>query len=257
MKKLLLLICLIPAFTKGQEETHSFDNIKRRQKTINNAIIFSAFYDADFPVGVLRNRYGFISNIGAQLAYRMRANWMIGAEGGFLYSAKTKEDPAAFVSTYEGPHITTNGDLTDIHPSLNGFSIFGFAGKILPFHKDRNPGTGILIKIGLGYLQHKIYYNINPQSLPQFDKNYRTGYDRLTGGAAVSVFAGIIRLERHKYLNLYFGPQFDLGFTQNMRSWDFAEKRKLDEKRVDMMIGIKLGWMVPVFLNKDNEEYYR
>ncbi|MFN8277572.1 MAG: hypothetical protein U0T84_08820 [Chitinophagales bacterium] len=257
MKKIWLILSLVPTLLVAQEKEGGFNNIDQRQKTANNAVAFSAFYGAEFPVGVLQKRATFVSSIGAQFLYRMRHNWMIGAEGSFLYASKSKERPDTAIATHDGPHITQNGDLTDINPSINGFALYGFASKLFPFKKEKAPGTGIVVKLGVGFLQHKILYNINPQSLPQFDKNYRTGYDRMTNGAAISVFAGIMRMERHKYFNFYFGPQFDLAFTQNRRPWDFAEMRQISDKRIDMMVGIKFGLLVPVFLNKDSEVIYR
>ena len=116
MKKIVLLFYLsIVLITQAQEE--KFLNIKKREKSINNGILFSAYYGADVPVGELAKRFGYVSNIGGELVYRIRNNWMLGVDGSFLYSTAIKEFPIDFIAATNANHITVNGDLTAITPS--------------------------------------------------------------------------------------------------------------------------------------------
>ena len=55
---------------------------------------------------------------------------------------------------------------------------------------------------------------------------------------------------------MYGGLQFDVAFTQGRRNFDFYSQAPLKDKRIDMFLGIKVGWVIPVFLQASEKEYY-
>lgn len=251
---LLLLIGIQFCFAQSQD---SLARAKRRALNSNNAVLINPSYIAQFPFGDMKKRFGFNSTIGLQIGYTLPKNFMIGIEGNYLFGTKVKEDSILInVSTYpNAQHINTNGELDNVRLQESGFVIKLNIGKIFAFNA-KHPSTGILAMVSGGFLQHNIWINAKERLLPQFDKTYRKGYDRMSNGPVVSMMLGFIRLERKKKLNFYGGLQFDAAFTQNRRAWNFDENRHDDTKRIDLFLGIRVGWLIPIYTNKDNVDFF-
>lgn len=231
-------------------------NKKERRFDPSSAVLIAPAYNAQFPLGDMKTRFGFNSLIGIHVSYKTSSNWLIGGEVGVLFGSRIKE---TFIinglSTSTGQHITQFNDLSNINPNEIGYSVKFVAGKIFPFSK-KFPDAGLMVLTGLGFLEHKIAVNVKSTELPQFDKIYRTGYDRLSNGPVLSQFIGGIYMERKKFVSFYGGLQFDIGFTKGRRPYDFYLKQPLNDKRLDMFIGIKIGWIIPIFLQASDKEFY-
>ncbi|MFI5205939.1 MAG: hypothetical protein ACHQVK_03280, partial [Candidatus Paceibacterales bacterium] len=72
----------------------------------------------------------------------------------------------------------------------------------------------------------------------------------------ISEFIGGAFMARHKYLNGYVGLQFDAGFTQGRRPYDFYLGAPLNDKRYDLFVGIKVGYILPIFLQSSEKEFF-
>ena len=107
-------------------------------------------------------------------------------------------------------------------------------------------------------MQHKIWINDNANNFAQLDGDYKKGYDRLTGGAMLAGALGYQYLEKRRFLSFYAGLDFAMGFTQEMRNWNFDLMSADKHRRLDMTIGIRAVWIIPVFttISKSTEHYY-
>ena len=255
---MLLMSCYLTS--SAQIDTSQV--IKNRAKTANNAVLISFYYTAIVPVGELGQRFGFSNNIGLNVSYKMKKNWLLGIEGAYYFSSHVKENQIlAPVSTSTGQFIQTNGQLGDIGLELSGFQVGIRAGKIFSLSK-KHPNSGIVLTVEPAFFQHKIWVRAVKDSYAQFSADYKTGYDRLTNGPMISGSLGYLYLERKKFLSIYGGIEYSLGFTQNRRAWNFFDQSGNmggpdTHHRLDMMIGFKIGWVIPVFTNRDTEQYYR
>jgi hypothetical protein len=263
IKAVLTFALLFSCIFYASAQTDNVENseiIKKRAKKVNNAVLISFYYTALFPIGELGQRFGFSNDIGVGVSYKMKHNWLIGIDGAYLFSSRVKENQIlAPVSTGTGQFIQNTGQLGDIGLELSGFMLGVRAGKIFPL-SQKHPNSGIILTIEPGFMQHKIWIRASKDSYPQFSKPYLTGYDRLTNGPMVSGYLGYIYLERKRFLSFYGGVDFSAGFTQNRRAWNFFDQNGNtggpdNHHRIDMMIGIRVGWNIPVFTNKDNEEF--
>lgn len=222
----------------------------------STAILFAPIYTAQFPFGNMADRFGFNNLFGMQIAYKLKKNWLIAVEGNFLFGTKLRDNYVLDnISTTTGQFISQNNDLIRVRSQEQGCNIKVEFGKIIPF-STKYPDAGLLIMTGGGYLQHKIAINVKESSLPQLSKTYRKGYDRLCSGPIISQFIGGVFLARRKFISAYAGLQFDVGFTQNRRNFDFYSMQKLSEKRIDMFLGVRVGWIIPVFIQASEKEYY-
>ncbi len=204
----------------------------------------------------MQDRFGFNNLFGFSIHYKMNKNWLIGVEGNFLFGTTVRDYYILNnISTHTGQFISQNNSLIAVSPQERGFSIKFNVGKIIPF-SETYPDAGLLLLTGFGMLQHKIAIDVRASSLPQLDKTYRKGYDRMCNGPVISQFIGGIFMERRRFVSAYLGLQFDVGFTQNRRPIDFYSMAKLNEKRIDLFLGVKIGWIIPYFLKSSEKEYY-
>lgn len=251
---LLLLVCVFK-FTSAQKED---DDSKKKKRKFDPgaAVLIIPNYTAQFPFGNMQDRFGFNSLFGAQISYKTNRNWLIGAEGGFLYGTKVRDNYVLDnLSTTTAQFITQYNDLTFVKLEEHGFDIKFNFGKIIPF-AEKYPDAGLLLMTGFGFLQHKIAINVKATELPQLSAVYKRGYDRMSNGPVVSQFIGATFMARRKYFSGYAGLQFDAAFTQGRRPYDFYLMEPLHDKRVDLFLGIKIGYIIPIFLQTSEKEYY-
>ncbi len=254
LRQILLTITLLGAFfcLNAQDEKEK----KKDKFDAGTALIISPTYTAQFPFGTMRDRFGFNSHISMNFWYKLKKNWVIGAEGGFLFGNQVRDSYILDrITTTTGQNISQNNTLVSVRPAEQGFTIKAQFGKIIPF-TPKFPDAGLLLLTGFGFLQHKIALNVRESSLPQLSKTYRKGYDRMCNGPVLSQFVGYAFMARRKLYSFYGGLQFDVAFTGERRAYDFYAMKKLDEKRVDLFLGIKVGWILPIFLQSSETEYY-
>ncbi len=123
----------------------------------------------------------------------------------------------------------------------------------MTFQEDRK---GLRVAIGAGWLEHSIQIQDDDRTLTQVTGDYAKGYDRLVGGLALNEFVGWQILGKLKRSNFMIGFEFNQGFTQTRRDWDFSAMRKLEEKRLDLRFGIKAAWTIPFYLGNSAELFY-
>lgn len=251
---ILLVLLLIASFANAQKT----EEIKKRKKTFepNNVVILAPIYTAQFPFGNMADRFGFNSLFGMHIAYKTKKNWIVGGEGSFLYGTTVRENYVLNnISLPSGQLIGQTNAL--IRPKLQemGANLKFTFGKVVPL-SEKYPDAGLLFLSGFGFLSHQININVKGSTLPQLDKTYRKGYDRMANGPVISQFIGGIFMARRKYVSAYAGLQFDAGFTQGRRAYDFYSMAPLNDKRIDLFLGIRVGWIIPVFTQTSEKEYY-
>ncbi|MCK6649378.1 MAG: hypothetical protein L6Q66_06965, partial [Bacteroidia bacterium] len=92
-------------------------------------------------------------------------------------------------------------------------------------------------------------------NIPQLDSDYKKGYDRLTNGFLLSQNLGYLYLSNNRIANFYIGFECMQGFTQNRRSYNFDQMKQDTEKRVDILYGGKVSWILPLY-KKAPKEFY-
>ncbi|MBA3646942.1 MAG: hypothetical protein H0W62_00060 [Chitinophagales bacterium] len=244
----LSVILFIGFHTNAQVTSNFIDT------TLNAKLLYLG-YALQLPAGDMSDRFGANNNIGAGINFKLGNNWLLGAEFNFIFGGRVKEDSILNkLLTSTGGIVGTNGNYETIFLSERGYSLMGKFGKIVPvFHS--NPNSGISLMIGAGFLQHKIKFEDPNHQVPEVDDDYAKGYDRLTNGFAISQSLGYIHLDKRKLVNFSISAEALEGFTQNRRDWNFDQMQKDNSKRLDVLIGLKLAWLIP-FYGKNEERIY-
>ncbi len=242
----LIGICGLPAalFSQGVKDTSIF-----------SPLVLSS-YAFQLPGGDLADRFGHNSNVALALQFKTTKYWIFGIEGAFLFGNKLKETGILdSISTSSGFIIDGNGLFAEVHLWERGFSTQLQAGRMFPFKKP-NPNCGIVALLGTGLLQHKIRIENVNNTAPQISKEYRKGYDRLTNGLCVTEFIGYYFLGNKKLINFFGGIECTQAFTKSRRSWDYDLMRQDTESRIDLLFGLRAGWILPLYKKAAQPFYY-
>jgi len=219
--------------------------------------LISLSYSYQFPGGDLADRYGNNSTIGPSFSIKTKSNWIVGLDFNFIFGNNVKlyDQIVKSVAPPDGYVIARDGTITDVKMFERGFQTSFKLGKIIPLF-NVNPNSGLLIMGSCGYLQHNIRIEVDNNNTPQLMGDYARGYDRLSGGLSISEFFGYIYLSDKKLTNFYAGIEFTQAWTHSMRDYNFDTMQKDDSQKFDKLIGIKIGWIFPLYKRSPEKFYY-
>ncbi len=206
------------------------------------------------PAADMAKRFGKNGALGTGFELMSANNWFGGVEGHFFFGTDPQEDPLAILRTPEGDIIGRDQALAGVALRERGFYAGVTGGKLITFKKETR--SGLRLSLGAGWTQHKFRLQDNTQTVNQITDAYAKGYDRLTGGPALQQFIGWQHLGRLRRTNWIIGLEFNQGFTNTLRSWDFSTMRKLDQSRLDLRFGIRAAWTLPIYVAKAASIYY-
>jgi hypothetical protein len=203
----------------------------------------------------MAKRYGNSSSLQINVDYKTQKYWTFGINGSYFFGSNIRETGIFdSIVTKDGNIINQDGEFADIRLYERGFTVSVSAGRMFAFKKP-NPNSGIVFNIGLGFIQHKIRIETIGNNVPQLSIAYKKGYDRLTNGLLLSENLGYLYLSNNRLLNFYFGFECMQGFTQSRRSYDYDLMKQDTQKRLDILYGGKISWILPLY-KKAPQEYY-
>lgn len=217
-------------------------------------------YGATWTGGDLADRYGFFNQIGFAAGYKIRSNWYFGLEGDFMFGKDIRisnYDLLGHLADSKGNITDQNGDIATVLLFSRGFHANIEVGRVFSA-LGHNANSGLFVKVGGGYLNHRIRIETNDQVVPQLEKDYKRGYDRLTTGFNASQFVGYLFMSDNNFVNFYAGFFIQEGFTHNRRTvfYDQPDTPVPTNTRLDILYGLKAGWLVPVYKRKPKDYYY-
>jgi hypothetical protein len=229
------------------------------QRSVEDSAIFIPSFNITFggqkPGGDMADRFYENANLGFSVNIKTRGNWVLGAEGSYLFGPSHHEaNLMADLKNQYGYVIDFDGKEAIILEQERGFNVFVFGGKLFPLFGP-NKNSGLLIKGGVGFLQHRIWIENRLNNLPQLEGDYRKGYDRLSNGLALEQFIGYLHHGNNRLINFFIGFEAMQAFTQSRRDYNFDLKAKDETKRLDLLYGLKFGWAIPIY-KRAPKEYY-
>jgi hypothetical protein len=218
--------------------------------------LFNVSYAHQFPFGQMGERFGNNSNLGWDFLFKTKQNWVWGINMSFLFGNNLKEtDILDELKTNQGHIIDADGKYALVVLSERGYSYNFMAGKLFPLFSP-NPNSGIVFTAGPGFLQHKIKIDNPGNSAPQLNSEYIKGYDRLSNGFALKSFAGYYYLSNYRLINFFAGIEFTYANTKNRREYNY-DKKEYDKKNyTDMLLGIRAGWVLPLYKKTPRNFYF-
>jgi hypothetical protein len=247
MKRALFIICLFYGMCCKIQA----------QVSIKDSSVFVSLirvgYGHYLPGGDMSTRFHNNSSVSLNVDFKLKNQWVFGLQGSYLFGNTVKERLFDSIAK-ENIIINNDGDFADVRLYERGFTISATAGRLLKLSKTR-PNCGILVNAGIGFIQHKIRIEVIGNNVPQLSKEYKKGYDRLSNGLLLSQNIGYLYLSNNRLVNFYVGLECMEGFTQSRRSFDYDRMQSDTKKRLDVLYGAKIAWILPLYKRASNEFY--
>ncbi len=214
-------------------------------------------YAYQLPSGDLGNQFGPNHNIGISATRKFRSNYSLGLEGSFIFGNQVADQSMLRdIITANGAIVNQDGHPAKVLLYERGYTVMAVAGKLMPI-AGPNPNSGILLKLGGGYMRHKVLIESQNDVVPALEGEYQKGYDRLAAGPAAMFFVGYQHLSNNRRINFLVGFELNIGFTQSLRPYSFDAHRADTGTHFDGLNGLRVGWTLPIYKARDNREYYR
>lgn len=231
------------------------------QANISDSSIFipsiGIHYGYHIPYGELTNQYGNVSTIGADATFKLKQQLVFGLGFEYYFSETVKNTIPYFrdIVNDHGYIIDGNGQFAEVFLYQRGFNIQAFTGYQFHFLAP-NPNSGPFIQFGVGFMQYWTRIDNPLQAAAQIRGDYKKMYDRLTNGLSLSQFVGYRYMGDRNLANFYIGFEFTQGFVKNRRTYnaDYTSEIKLDYTA--SMIGLKAGWIIPLYSKSPKKYYY-
>lgn len=230
------------------------------QKLITEPVsmpLVSIQYGLNLSAADLNQRFGLHSNAAIGVGYKTHKHWQFELKGQALFGQKVKEENIVSHLINEDGTITGNtGQPADVTAVMRGFST-GFSVSRLIVFQDDLPNSGLIVKLGTGFMQHKIKYEDVLNEVPQFSDKYVVLFDRLSNGLYVSQAIGYQYLAKNRLVNYSITFEIMEGFTASRRNYNFNETNNEKLNRLDISYGIQFTWFLPFYdRSKSKERYY-
>jgi len=210
-------------------------------------MMVNVHFSGQLPFGDLAKRYGADLGAGGSFMCKTKHNFLLSTEVSYFFGRNIREDPLKNYKVGDGHQLTDNeGYPADLRLTERGWNIYANAGYM--FTKlGHNPNSGLMVTAGMGWMQHKIkFYDANKKVAAVYG-NLKKGYDRLSGGFALSQYIGYQYLSNNRLANFNFGFEFYEGFTQSLRGFNYDTGLPDTKRRFDVMIGVRLAWTLPLY----------
>jgi hypothetical protein len=249
MKKLLLSLILVLIIT-----------LTNAQVSVKDSSIFtpliSGSYAYQIPGGDLFSRFGDNSNVGVDVLFKTKKNWIWGIQYSYIFGDNVKENNILDnIKTKDGFIINSSGQEAIIRIFERGHTVMARTGRLINVLAP-NPNSGIMLMLSAGYIQHKIKIDNIGNDVPQLNDEYKKGYDRFTNGIAAQAFAGYLLLSNSRLTNFYAGIEFTNAWTQSRRSLNYDTMQRDTKQRIDQLTGFRVGWIIPIYKKSPREFYY-
>jgi len=241
--RLTVLLIFLSLFTKAQTDTAI------------TVPLLGINFGGQIPFGDLSNRFGANLRAGGSFLIKTKKNWVYGVEAFYMFGRNVKEDVMKQLKNSEG-HITDNeGYPADIRITERGLGLHAQFGRVFNFNKEL-PNSGILVTVGVGYLQHKINLYDAQRRIAAIHGDLVRGYDRFSGGISFSQFVGYLHISQNRFLNYYLGFEGYQTFAKSFRKFNYDTGLPDTKQRFDGLAGFRVGWILPLYKKKPNDYYY-
>lgn len=248
------LPCLLTVALIAPRPSYAQGNVR---DTAIPMVVVTASYAYQLPSGDMALRFGANNNVGLSACRKFKSNYMLGMEGSFLFGNEINESNLLRgVLNSDGQVIDRYGQPSTVFLYERGYTIMAYAGKIIPV-AGPNPNSGLLIKVGGGYMRHKVRIETQINEVPQIEGEYLKGYDRLCAGPAALLFFGYQHISSNRLVNFMVGFESTLGFTRSLRPYNFDTGPAESGTRFDGLNGFRLGWSLPIYHRQDDTFYIR
>jgi hypothetical protein len=248
MRVVIILLALLNAGTSFGQES---------RLNTKSSILIDMGFSYHLAGGDLTKRFGNFSAVQGGISYRLpKGNWQLGLNYSYHFGNTVKEDVLDPLRNERGVISGSDGFPVDIFLRLRSYR----GSAILSYHydllKDSDSDLTLSLGAGGGFMQHWIRLQDERNTATQLRGPYEAGYDRKTQGFTTNQTLGLQYLQANRRINFYLMFEFVQAFTQSIRPWDYDLRSADKDKRFDSLNGVRIGWILPIYLNQNDEIIY-
>lgn len=209
------------------------------------------------PYGDAGELYGTYANVGFSYAYKSRTNVLIGADFNYLFSDNVKNPNSLMreLRTSAGHIINREGEFVNYVLQTRGFATGFYGGMIFPIIGP-NPNSGLEVRFGVDYIEHRTRIETRQDDFPPLEGEPLKGYDRKRAGIGLTQFIGYRHFSNNNFANFFVGIDIIEGFTTDYRSYNIDEMRVTNDDYLDFFVGVRVGWVLPVYKRMADKFYF-
>lgn len=238
------------------------------QKSVQDSSIAMGFlnivYNGAVPSGDLSSRFGYTNLMGMEGGFKFSSNFYAYTGMKFIFGKDVRENVASNIvqligsptNGYQPMALGSDGRFYQVRFWERGFTVPLVFGKIFRLPNSKNYNSGIFLELGGQFIQHRIQIIPVGNSVPNLDKPYLKGYDRLTNGLGLVQGIGYRHFGNNRFTNFMLGLEASQNFTQNRRDLNYDTGVKDETKRLDLLFGFKAAWTFPIYKSAPEKEYY-
>jgi hypothetical protein len=231
------------------------------QKAVRDSSItipaISIHYAYEMLNGDIAQRYGNFHNLGGEFSLKLKNNFILGLDASILFGPNVNNQESYFknIQTDHGYVIDGNGQYAEVYLSMRGLSVFIFTGYQFNFWAP-NPNSGPFLQVGGGLLQHNVKIDNPGNVAPQITGEYAKMYDRLSNGFSLTETIGYRYYGNHNLMNFYIGLEFTQAWTKSRRDYNADDLKRDNADKLDLLMGLKVGWTIPLYGRAPKDFYY-
>jgi hypothetical protein len=216
-------------------------------------LMVGVHFSGQLPKYDLEKRFGPNLSAGGSFTWKTKHNLLFSVEGSYFFGTNVREDVVSSIRNDRGQITDNEGYPADLRLTERGWNIYANIGYMIS-KLGHNPNSGVFVTAGGGWMQHKVnLYDAN-KKVAAVNGDLKKGYDRLSGGLGLSQFIGYKYISNNRLANFYFGFEFYEGFTQSLRGSNYDTGLEDTQKRFDMLVGFRFGWLLPLY--KRTKDFY-
>ncbi len=249
MKKLVLLLFLVLTIHHAKAQVNVRDSAA-------TSWMIGAHFSGFAVAGDFADRYGAVYGPSLSVGKKTLENWLFGVEGTFFFGGQVNNllDIYGDLLTEQGYFVGLNGEYAAVEFQHRGWYGGAYFGKILPV-LNHNPNSGLFFKAGVGYLQNKIFVRDPQGAYPQLSDKYGAGYDRLHTGFSLRQEIGYLNSGDNRTVNFMISFDFIQGFMRSAREFNWDQKDFDLTNKLDLYLGLRLTWFLPIY-DKNQQKFY-
>lgn len=220
--------------------------------------LFQFQFGGYVPFGDMAELYGPFGSGGISVGRKTKSNFIFGADFNYFFGTQVHDADTRFseLRFENGMVLGNEGEFIDVIVQKRGFAAGFYGGKIFNVFGP-NPNSGLEIRLGVNFLEHRTWIESRMADIPPLEGEYRKGYDRKRAGFAAYQFIGYRNFSNSRFANFFVGVDFYQAFTVDYRTYNIDQMEFTDGEYFDFIVGIKAGWVIPIYKQLDERFYVK
>ena len=239
-----------------------FSTKSEAQKNIRDSSVFipslSINYSFHMPQsGSISESYGGFHSIGSDANFKLANNFSIGLGFEYHFSESIKDRELYFkeIQNDNGYITDGNGQFAEVFLYQRGFNIQLFGGYQFNILAP-NPNSGLYVQMGVGFMQYHTRIENPGLTANAVIGDYAKMYDRLRNGFSSTQVLGYRYMGNRNLSNFFIALEFTEAWTDNRRTYNADLTDSQLGKKLDFVVGVKVGWLIPFYGRAPKDYYY-